>query len=329
MQDELLDVIDEDNRVVGQADKTTVHRQGLRHRVGAVLLRREDGKYLIPTASGIKAEAGRLYHSAAGHALSGESYADCAKRELLEETGVEARDLEHLGTFWFERDYATRREKERFEVYQANYGEGSGPVKLNEEQVDEKWMSVEELLALRETRKEAISAPLDMTCELILRMNEVNMSERLKVYFGCSMRGGYANVRREVLAELPKMIVELGHRLATDHQTQPGILEKEAQYEHVYIHDRDYRWMMESDFGVFEISNPSLGVGGEISDMIHMGKPVLLLFDKSSEEKVSAFIRGKCGSSFVNSPLECVAYQDLEEARESIRRFIDLCRGAS
>jgi hypothetical protein len=86
---------------------------------------------------------------------------------------------------------------------------------------------------------------------------------------------------------------------------------------------------MESDLGIFEISNPSLGVGGEISDMIHMGKPVLLLFSKSSEEKVSAYIRGKCGSSFVNSPLDCVAYQDLEQARESIRRFIDLCRGAS
>jgi 8-oxo-dGTP pyrophosphatase MutT (NUDIX family) len=329
MNDELLDVIDEDNRVIGQADKSTVHRQGLRHRVGAVLLRREDGKYLIPTASEIKAEAGRLYHSAAGHVLSGESYADCAKRELLEETGVEATDLEPLGTFWFESDYASRREKERFEVYEAKYRDGSGPVKLNEEQVDEKWMSVEELLVLREAGKEAISAPLDMTCKVILRMNEVNMSESLKVYFGCSMRGGYAYVQREVLAEFPKMIVELGHRLATDHQTRPGILEKEARYEHVYIHDRDYRWMIESDLGVFEISNPSLGVGGEISDMIHMGKPVLLLFNKSSEEKVSAYIRGKCGSSFVDSPLQCVAYQDLEGARESIRRFIDLCRGTS
>jgi hypothetical protein len=255
MKDELLDIIDEDNRVIGQASKSAVHRQGLRHRVGAVLLRREDGKYLIPTASGIKAEAGRLYHSAAGHVLSGESCEECAKREL-------------------------------------------------------------------------VSLPLKTTCKTIFKMNEVNMSESLKVYFGCSMRGGYANVKREDLAEFPKMIVGLGHRLATDHQTQPGILEKEAQFEHVYIHDRDYRWMMESDLGVFEISNPSLGVGGEISDMIHIGKPVLLLFKKSSEEKVSAYIKGKCGSSFVNSPIECAAYEDLKEARELIRRFIALCRAS-
>ena len=327
MKDELLDIIDEHNRVIGQADKSTVHRQGLRHRVGAVLLRRDDGKFLIPTASGIKAEAGRLYHSAAGHVLSGESCEDCAKRELLEETGILAGPLEYLGTYWFEKDYLTRRERERFEVYGAVYREGLGPVKLNEEQVDERWLSVEELRRVYETKGELVSLPLKMTCKIIFKMNEVNMRDSLKVYFGCSMRGGYANVTREELAEFPKMIVELGLRLATDHQTQPGILEKEAQFEHVYIHDRDYRWMMESDLGVFEISNPSLGVGGEISDMIHMGKPVLLLFKKSSEEKVSAFIRGKCGSRFVNSPLECAAYEDLEQARELTRKFIALCRG--
>ena len=155
------------------------------------------------------------------------------------------------------------------------------------------------------------------------------MNQKVTVYFGCSMLGGYANVRREDLAEFPKVILELGHRLATDHQTQPGIIEKEALLEQAYIHDRDYRWMMESDLGVFEISNPSLGVGGEISDMIHMGKPVLLLFKKGLEKNVSAYTLGKNGSRFVTSPVECAAYGDMNEAREQIRRFVALCRGTS
>ena len=155
------------------------------------------------------------------------------------------------------------------------------------------------------------------------------MNQKVTVYFGCSMLGGYANVRREDLAEFPKVILELDHRLATDHQTQPGIIEKEALLEQAYIHDRDYRWMMESDLGVFEISNPSLGVGGEISDMIHMGKPVLLLFKKGLEKKVSAYTLGKNGSRFITSPVECAAYGDMNEAREQIRRFVALCRGTS
>jgi len=78
MSDEVVDVINDKDLITGQACKAAVHDQGLRHRVAAVLLQREDGKYLIPTASRIKTEAGLLYHSAAGHVLSGESYADSA-----------------------------------------------------------------------------------------------------------------------------------------------------------------------------------------------------------------------------------------------------------
>ncbi len=163
MTDELLDIIDEDDRIVDQATKSLVHDKGLRHRVGAVLLQREGDRYLIPTASELKAESGRLYHSAAGHVLSGESYVDCAKRELSEETGIVVGIFEYLGSFWFEKDYPTRKEKERFAVYRAIYKDVMGRVKLNEEQVDERWLSLEELRNLYEIRGEVVSLPLQMT----------------------------------------------------------------------------------------------------------------------------------------------------------------------
>jgi 8-oxo-dGTP pyrophosphatase MutT (NUDIX family) len=172
MTDELLDIIDKDDRVAGQAAKSVVHDKGLRHRVGAVLLQRQDGRYLIPTASEIKAEAGGLYHSAAGHVLSGESYLECAKRELLEETGLEAGIFEYLGNFWFEKDYPARKERERFEVYKVLYQDSMGPVKLNEEQVNERWLSLEELRSIYRTRREAVSLPLQMTCRFIFRLDE-------------------------------------------------------------------------------------------------------------------------------------------------------------
>lgn len=328
MKEERLDIIDPSNRVIRQAAKATVHEQGLGHRVGAVLLQREDGRYLIPTASSIKAEAGRLYHSAAGHVLSGEQYLDCAKRELLEETGVEAASLDYLGAFWFEKDYPSRKERERFEVYRAIYRSGMDSIRLNEEQVDEAWLSREELEEIYQTRCELLSFPLRLTCDIIFNLDQGKKGNRATVYFGCSMLGGYSHVTREELAEFPRVIAELGHRLATDHQTQPGILEKESRLDEAYIHDRDYQWMVESDLGVFEISNPSLGVGGEIADMIHLGKPVLLLFKRGLEQKVSAYIRGKRGSRFVKSPVACAAYQDMIEAGDLIRKFIATCGGA-
>jgi isopentenyldiphosphate isomerase len=172
--DETVDVIDEKDRITGQARKAAVHRQGLRHRVAAVLLQAVDGKYLIPTASRIKAEAGLLYHSAAGHALSKESYVDSARRELLEETGLAADHLEYLGAFWFEKEYLLRIEKESFRVYRATYRRAMGPVRLNEEQVNEQWLSEEELKRIYRNKREEISAPLLMTCKHVLGFeNEV------------------------------------------------------------------------------------------------------------------------------------------------------------
>jgi 8-oxo-dGTP pyrophosphatase MutT (NUDIX family) len=168
MTEEQLDIIDEHDRVIAQATKEVAHAKGLRHRVGAVLLQREDGKYLIPTASDMKVEAGRLYHSAAGHVLSGESYEESALRELMEETGLKGEEPEYLGTFWFEESYAKRIEKERFQVYKVRYYPDMGPVTLNEEQIHEKWLEPEALRALYVHRPEALSGPLRMTCRYLL-----------------------------------------------------------------------------------------------------------------------------------------------------------------
>lgn len=148
-------------------------------------------------------------------------------------------------------------------------------------------------------------------------------TRKIVVYFGCSMLGGYALVSREDIAGFPKLIQKLGYRLASDHQTQPGVLEREAKLKPVFIHDRDYQWLLDSDVGVFEISNPSLGVGSEISDMIYAGKPVLMLFKHGLEERISAYMRGKAGSKYVTCPVECHSYRDLEDAGAKIREFIE------
>lgn len=138
------------------------------------------------------------------------------------------------------------------------------------------------------------------------------------------MRGGHDSVSREELARLPDVIEELGYTLMSRHQTQEGIVEQENKLDPVDIHDRDYQWLRDADVGIFEITNPSLGVGAEIADMIHEGKPILLLY-QGDEQGLSAYIRGKATSTaFVNVPVECERWGVLsDDARAIISVFVE------
>jgi nucleoside 2-deoxyribosyltransferase len=144
-----------------------------------------------------------------------------------------------------------------------------------------------------------------------------------KIFFGCSMRGGYSQVSKEDLIKIRKIIQELGYNLISEHQTQNNIIEKENQLSREEIHDRDYEWLKQADVGIFEVSNPSLGVGGEIADMVHLKKPVLCLFKKGLENSVSAYILGKKNSSYISIPFEYYAYEGAEEVKDVVKKFME------
>lgn len=144
-----------------------------------------------------------------------------------------------------------------------------------------------------------------------------------KVYFGCSMRGGHGNASREELALIADAIEQLGHELVSRHQVQEGVIEKESKLGSMKIHDRDYNWLQDAGIGIFEVSNPSLGVGAEISDMVQLGKPVLCIFKKGLENQVSAYILGKKGSRFTKAAFEAKSYGNLDEAKNAIKEFLE------
>jgi len=144
-----------------------------------------------------------------------------------------------------------------------------------------------------------------------------------KVFFGCSMRGGQELVSKEELYSIKEAIKELGYALASEHQTKKGIVKEELSLSTTEIHDRDYKWLMESDVGVFEITNGSIGTGGEISDMVHLGKPILCLYKKELEDQVSAYGRGKQGSEFVKTPFVSYGYETVEDAKSKIQEFVE------
>lgn len=74
--------------------------EGLHHLVCEILVRHIDGDYLLMQRSFDKPSFGGCYEATAGgSALKGEDKVTCARRELLEETGIIAGELEEIGRY--------------------------------------------------------------------------------------------------------------------------------------------------------------------------------------------------------------------------------------
>lgn len=73
---------------------------GIYHMVCEILVRHTDGDYLLMQRDFRKSNFGGYYEATAGgSALKGEDKITCAKRELFEETGIEANSLEEIGRY--------------------------------------------------------------------------------------------------------------------------------------------------------------------------------------------------------------------------------------
>ena len=84
--DELFDVVDELDRVIGQAPRRVVHARGLRHRAVHVLVRNRAGQYFLHQRSMLKDLFPGVWDtSCAGHVGAGEDYDGTSLRELEEE----------------------------------------------------------------------------------------------------------------------------------------------------------------------------------------------------------------------------------------------------
>lgn len=89
MSEELFDVVNERDEVIGRAPRQEVHRLGLKHRAVHVLVFNGSGKVFLQKRS-MKKDTfpGAWDSSASGHLESGEDYDACARRELIEEIGL-------------------------------------------------------------------------------------------------------------------------------------------------------------------------------------------------------------------------------------------------
>jgi len=138
--DELVDVVDESDRVVATVPRREVRRRNLLHRCTYVLLRNAAGEILVHRRTDTKdVFPGAHDVFSGGVCASGESYDDCARRELAEEFGVERTVLHRL----FMHRYRGPHGQAWGAVYEARW---DGPVRPQESEVAwHAWVAPEQL----------------------------------------------------------------------------------------------------------------------------------------------------------------------------------------
>ena len=144
---EMWDLYDGDGKKTGETwprIRAMEIPEGKYHIVCDILIRHRDGQFLLT----LRDERKEVYPgcweaSAGGSALAGETPEECARREMLEETGLAAESLQLIGI--------TRRPGSRSMVYAwlAETDCAKDAVRLQEgETVDYKWADTKAFLSL-------------------------------------------------------------------------------------------------------------------------------------------------------------------------------------
>jgi isopentenyldiphosphate isomerase len=141
MPEEIFDVVNERDEVIGRAPRREVHARKLWHRAVHVLVFNSRGEVFLQKRSMQKDTAAGLWDSStSGHLDAGEDYDDCAVRELREEIGLSiAKAPERLSKI----DACAETGWEFCWVYRC---QSDGPFQLHPEEIERgEWFALEEI----------------------------------------------------------------------------------------------------------------------------------------------------------------------------------------
>jgi isopentenyl-diphosphate delta-isomerase type 1 len=131
MTEEIFDVVNERDEVIGRKSREEVHRLGLMHRATHVLVfNKHDQVFLQKRSINKDRQPGLWDSSASGHVDSGEDYDACAVRELREEIGLQ---LSKAPQRLFKMAASAETDQEHVWVYRC---EAEGPFQLHPEEIE-------------------------------------------------------------------------------------------------------------------------------------------------------------------------------------------------
>src|SRR5436190_21869073 len=170
MGEEIFDVVNEADEVIGRRPRGEVHQLGLMHRAVHVLVFNARGAIFLQKRSLKKDRQPGLWDSSAsGHLDCGEDYDACAVRELREEIGLELNaPLERL----FKLPASPETDQEHVWVYRC---EAEGPFELNAEEIERGgWFAPEEVTRGIAERPEEFASALLVIWKICKDTNATN-----------------------------------------------------------------------------------------------------------------------------------------------------------
>jgi isopentenyldiphosphate isomerase len=163
MKEEIFDVCNERDEVIGQNTRSEVHRLGLMHRAVHVLVFNRRGEVFLQKRSMTKDTfPGAWDSSASGHLDTGEDYDACAVREVREELGlVLERPPERL----FKIAACAETDQEHIWVYRHNC---EGPFCLHPEEIERgEWFTAAQIDEALRTRLHEFASAFVMVWALV------------------------------------------------------------------------------------------------------------------------------------------------------------------
>ena len=135
----------------------------------------------------------------------------------------------------------------------------------------------------------------------------------MKIYFAGSIRGGRDDA--EIYVQIIKFLQNFGEVL-TEHVGSDELMDKgESHISDKDIHDRDMKWLIESDIIIAEVTNPSLGVGYEIGRAIELNKKIICLHRTKTGKRLSAMIAG-------SENLNIIEYENFNSLKQQLEILI-------
>ena len=170
--EELVEIVDQDNRPLGGRTRAVMRAEGLTHRAVYVLVSNRHGQLFVQKRTKDKdIYPGYWDVTAGGVVLAGEDYEQAANRELFEELGI-GGELRFL----FDHYYQDRGNKVWGRVFLCRH---QGPFVLQESEIEDgRFMEVGEILAL--ANRQTVTPD---SIEILLRLQSAGVRSEASLLF--------------------------------------------------------------------------------------------------------------------------------------------------